>query len=330
MKKYFLLILALAALSCAKNNDPEDTTDDTIEYPKKVFFDYIVLSTQEEVDDFGDENYTRLTGNLELSTLDPNPSDPITNVDALNSINTLDARLILRNLDQLNNIDGLSNLTTIHGALQFDNCSAFLNMDSFENITTVGTFLTIQDCIQLQNIDGLSGLTSIGNFEIWGCPNVTSLAGLSNVTNLGGISISNMESLPNLNGLHNVQNTQMGKLILRDLDLITTIGVFQSVETVTNFLIIDRNDLLNDISDINVQSTAKLEIRINTSLNSLDGLESIQSVTEELKVISNAQLDDLCALESLIQNGGLTGSYIVNNNFYNPTQQDIIDGNCSL
>ena len=42
----------------------------------------------------------------------------------------------------------------------------------------------------------------------------------------------------------------------------------------------------------------------------------------------NSSLTDLCSVSLLLDNG-LISSYFVYDNAYNPTQQDIIDGNCS-
>ena len=65
-------------------------------------------------------------------------------------------------------------------------------------------------------------------------------------------------------------------------------------------------------------------------ITNLDNLSSLLSIGDNLEVIGNEGLTDLCGLQTLLINEGLGGFYNVSYNSYNPTQQDIIDGNCSI
>ena len=49
----------------------------------------------------------------------------------------------------------------------------------------------------------------------------------------------------------------------------------------------------------------------------------------DLKIISCSSLKNLCGLQNLLSNDGLKGNYNVSDNLFNPSKQEIIDGNCS-
>ncbi len=72
-----------------------------------------------------------------------------------------------------------------------------------------------------------------------------------------------------------------------------------------------------------------LVINENSNLSSLIGLDAVLTVDEDILIIDNPVLNNLCDLQILMQNG-FSGAYSVEGNAYNPTQQNIIDGNCSL
>ena len=73
-----------------------------------------------------------------------------------------------------------------------------------------------------------------------------------------------------------------------------------------------------------------MRISNNILLTNLDGLENLIQIDYALHISSNIALTDFCGLENLFINGVGPSFYTVENNAYNPTQQDIIDGNCSL
>ena len=66
----------------------------------------------------------------------------------------------------------------------------------------------------------------------------------------------------------------------------------------------------------------------NEGLETLEGLESIPLVTGTFQAVGNTVLTDFCAVQNSITTLLEEDVEIVFNAF-NPTQQDIIDGNCS-
>jgi len=157
----------------------------------------------------------------------------------------------------------------------------------------------------LQNLNGITLNLSIRNTQL------SSLSGLDNIESVGKLSIHHNNSLISLQGLNGITELpNYGNLIYRNNNLLSLSG-------------------LNSLTKCN-----HMRVFGNNSLESLSGLENLNEVEQGLDMGSdypnqgNPVLSDFCALTNLITNG--TYSYInIANNLYNPTVQDIIDGNCA-
>ena len=66
-------------------------------------------------------------------------------------------------------------------------------------------------------------------------------------------------------------------------------------------------------------------IKLNDLLTNLDGLSSITSVGYYLETGENGALNSFCGLYQLLSSEDLHGSYTVEGNLINPTQQEIIN-----
>lgn len=62
-------------------------------------------------------------------------------------------------------------------------------------------------------------------------------------------------------------------------------------------------------------------------LSSLNGFQSLTTVEAIIQFKDNAKLANYCSLTPALSNNFL-GSYFVSGNYYNPTLQEIIDGDC--
>ncbi|MDX1784272.1 MAG: hypothetical protein R3361_08945, partial [Aequorivita vladivostokensis] len=97
------------------------------------------------------------------------------------------------------------------------------------------------------------------------------------------------------------------------------------------YLTISGNKSLIDLSGL--QSVTNIISRVliekNENIQNLNGLENLQEVGYEMVVMQNINLSDFCAITNLCVSGNIDNFY-TETNAYNPTKQDIIDGNCSL
>ncbi|PVW15134.1 leucine-rich repeat protein [Marixanthomonas spongiae] len=149
--------------------------------------------------------------------------------------------------------------------------------------------------------------------------NISIIEGSLYVVSCDNISDINIENISEVFDIHLFNNNNLETFIA---DNITQIGVLD----------IDASSALSTISMKNLGLvTERLRISgfgFRSDLVNLDWLSSLYSV-EELIIYGNVELRDFCGITNLISNG-YVGTYDVSNNGYNPTQQDIIDGNCSI
>ncbi len=279
----------------------------TTQYQEYVFKEYVGnvhLTNYEEVQAFGVNNYTSITGNLSIE-LDSNTNNDLT---LLLSLNSIGGNLTIINCYALPHIDGLSNITFVGGVLVFVNSDALTSIDELSNLSSVGGSIVIENNDALTSINGLSNLSSVGGSIAIGINNaLTSIDGLNNLSSVGGdIIIGSNYALVNVDGLSNI----------------TTVGEHLSI---SNNHALTNIDGLSNIASLN----GDLQIVDNDALTNIDGLSNLGSVEFELLIRENDALTNLCGITDLITNNGLLGNYSVYNNAYNPTQQDIIDGNCS-
>ena len=339
MKTIITFLCALCIVSCA--------TDDPISEPAANVFDGDVeLVTQQAVEDFGAMAYTEITGNLLLSTQFENP-DPITSLSSLSTLEIIGGDLYLNYVHEVTSLDGLQNLTSVTGALKLLVNSNITSLDAFSAINSTVTSLEIIGYREIESLEGLEGILIAsggsliieGNDKLMnletiqdGIPSImgvikfeellpqcsafldcsmippevqpfTSLAFLSNVTEVEWLRIKGFQGT-SLAGIENI--TTINRLSLWFNPNITAI---QELSNVTNDL------LAVFISD-------------NNQLETLDGLENISSITSGLNVVGNLSLTDFCALQNSIS-GLSNDDVLILINSFNPTLQDIIDGNCS-
>lgn len=158
-------------------------------------------------------------------------------------------------------------------------------------------------------------------------PELSSLEGLHNINLLGKLLIQDNENLINLDGL-------------RNLEVINYVYPGQ-VNNFESEIWIRNNASLENIDGLkNITSVKDITIANNMSLQNLNGFEGLSdnyyfrtdigcgSEPYTAPYCGNQNLNNFCGLQNLFLNGNF--DYVrINGNAYNPTVQDIIDGNCS-
>lgn len=244
-----------------------------------IYIGDVHLFSQQEIENFGQNQYTEITG-------------------------------ILRLVDSSYNITSLNPLSSLKkvGTLNLNYCPNLSNLNGLNNLIEIENDLIIENCHILTNINELNNLEIIGNsILLYGNNLLTSLDGLINITEIGGyLSIYVNESITNLNGLDNLT-------------------------IINDFLKIAGNRSLTDIDSLSNLSSVLGSVLIssNNIISSLNGLENLTSIGGFLNITHNWELTDFCGIAPLFNNNGLTDTYTVNNNSFNPTEEDILNGNCS-
>ena len=183
------------------------------------------FSSQEQMDSFGDNNYSHIIGNLTI-----NYSSGFTNFNSLNSLEDISGNVtIISQLYNENPIDGITTLSSIDGNLSIyrsNSSDIFNNLESitgelflfgsiqnvsnnsaFETLLSVGD-LTIFETFQTNVLDGFNSLITInGKLEVLDTQlhNVDFLSSVLEINN--GLEFFGNYSLTNLCGLETVINS---------------------------------------------------------------------------------------------------------------------------
>jgi hypothetical protein len=187
MKKLLYLLSFLFLFSCS-NNDPSCDGG--------TFEGLVFLGDQAAIDEFGENCYTTIDGNVTIGEIDFN-SD-IVDLTPLSSIREIRGRLYIRGIN-LEDLNGLQNLQKVGGLRFF--YAGIKNLDALESLTQIGG-LNELDPPDAQYFPLLESLT------IEGAPFLESIEGLRNITSLRALHLSQLGSLPNLNGLENLTSVQ--------------------------------------------------------------------------------------------------------------------------
>jgi len=230
----------------------------------KIYVGDIILETQEDVNNFGSERYTEITGYLIIGGLE---GGDITDLSPLLGLNYINNYLVISFNEHLTNLDGLKPIIDIKIFIEIHHNTSLSNINGLRNLNNVGNpnFLSSGSIYvgfnpELQNIDGLLGLREGSNF----------------------IHIADNPSLENIDGLSNIERVEG--------------------------LVVWNNDLITHI----------------------DGLSNTTFITNEITFKNNDILNDFCGLQTFLSNNDYTGIYDVELNEYNPSQEQIINGECSL
>ena len=113
--------------------------------------------------------------------------------------------------------------------------------------------------------------------------------------------------------IHNIVSTDA-------LASITTINGVFTIQNMINWLEVPGFE--------NINSVAGIVISNNWGILDINFLLNITTNRGSITITNNGELGSLCGIRPLLQSGNFSGSYNVSGNFYNPTLQQIIDGDC--
>lgn len=297
----------------------------------------IVLTTQQEVNTFGTNNYTTITNGIEIN------GNSVTDLTPLKSIVILGGGLEIKNtslqnlrgLDSLEiigynffnsssieynpllkDLSGLNKLKTIRGNLQIVRNNAMENLTGLNSLSLLhGGSFGIYECNRLQNLDALEKLVFVdGDVVVQNNPALTNLRGLRNVqTIIGNVRITGSTLLTNIEGFEKIKNLTL--LDVRNNPILTSLNGFRNLVTL-NSLNLDNNAELSDLSAIrNLKTLQTLNISRSNSVSNLTAFSNLETITEKLTVSFNPNLISLKGLEKLQQAKSIQISY--NNSLLN-------------
>lgn len=292
----------------------------------RVFLGSVVLNTQQEVNAFGANEYTTITGGITISgpMTDLKPlrtlviigsgmninSTQLTDLTGLENLEIIGNRIphsfrIERN-QSLKNFVGLKNLKIVSGDFYIINNDALVDLTGLESFTTSATLeFRIDNCDQLTSINGVEKMQAIlGGIMIKDNPLLKDLSAWNNLETVSGrISIINNSSLQILDGFEKVKSAEGLELVNNRL-LIGLKGI-RNIQNV-NVMILDNNDALTDFSGFhNLATAVHINIKNNDILSNLEGFKNLQSLQSQLVIENNPALTNLKGFSRLKSLGRL-------------------------
>ena len=302
--------------------DKNSTLSDTVQVTqaaKGIYIGDIIFETEQDLIDFQTAGYTKVRGNVIVS------GGEITTLQKLDNLLTEINGSLRLECSTLTTLDGLYGLKTITDSLIIKDG----DMTSFEGLRNLGTiggnFKVIAESSlkSLSSFKGLSSLKSIGgDFEVStdhsSSPHpshslnaLESFEGLESLETIGGNFRVIAESF-SYSYSFNVLSSFKGLSSLKSIggDFEVKARVLESFEGLEN---------LTNIGD-------KLTIKGCSSLNNIDALKNIESLND-ISITTCSKLYDFCVLKNVVQN--MSGTFYVNDNGYNPTKYQLLNGECS-
>ncbi len=239
----------------------------------------------------------------------------------------------------LRSFEGLENLESIGGNFKITaNGSALNSLDSFKGLNGLKT---IGGSFELNAVSS-SSFSSLRSFE--GLENLESIGGNFKIT-ANGSALNSLDSFKGLSGLKIIGgNFELASLALKGEVALASLKSFKGLENLQtisgNFKISCYPTLFAESSNLtfftsfsgleNLENIGgkKLEISYLNALNNIDALRNIKTL-EDISITGCSNLYDFCALKNVIQNMNSDGKFNITLNGYNPTKEQLLNGQCS-
>lgn len=301
--KFLLQFIILVFLSCDSNSD------DTNENNSNIFIGSIVLTSQEEVDNFGSNGYEIVTGSIQIVDI----SNNIVDLSSLSSIKRIERELNIFQCQNLIEINGFNALEYVEDFV-VSACINLTNISGLNNLETISRAIFIGSNPSLENIT----LEVTGNSVSFECENNSSLemVELPSLNELNFFRLNNLpsnisfnfESLDTVNeyiriidnlfttfdGFDNLSNC--GEILFEDNPELVNITAFENISEASVIALIN-NPLLSDISGFsNLEVISSLHMDLNETIENIDGLSGLTQITNRVRIRENVQLHNLNGL----------------------------------
>lgn len=200
--------------------------------------------------------------------------------------------------------------------------------------------LSLQMMTNLTSLDGLENIAEIGSLHLVGLVNITDMHQLSNLKKVDNLTFQYMEELKELPDLKNI-TAMSGKLSVSMMRLLGNLKGLSSIKevgalNVDNLLAAESLEGLESLEKITnggmlIGACPKIK-----DLNPLANLKEMNmpSQQDNINITQNAELENYCAVRELLVEywnapGGKLPKVSITGNKYNPTYQQLVDGECT-
>ncbi|PKA98068.1 uncharacterized protein DUF1573 [Flavobacteriaceae bacterium MAR_2009_75] len=307
------------------------------------------LSILTEIGSLDVANTTQLTNLSGLEDIIINQSISIGRNSKLENLNALSHLTRVENFVNifgnplLNDLNGLSNITEIGNDLWIRENNSLTSLEAFSKLTLVFDSFRLVNNIAIESLDGLENLrTQKGSFTVMNNQKLYNYCAIKNL--LSSETFTGSFSSTRWNRYNPTRSLILGQDCSKEIPLDTYHGSLnlESDNGIEQFaskgytkfdgtLSINGSRDLGQITTLeplsNLVSISQELTIYDTDLTSLNGLEKI-TLLKNFTARNNETLVDYCAISTLAQNEGIT-FYISENNIFNPTIDNLKDGNCA-
>jgi hypothetical protein len=240
---------------------------------------------------------TSIKGEL---TIDSN--DRLTSLDGLDSLNELEGGISITGNGSLSDIDALAFVRTIEGNLFIGADVAQDHLKAFNQVEQISGSLIIGFHPSLTDLDWLASIKSLGGLVLTNNETLQSIDALQHLVELrGNLELTSNTNLLNLAALSRVES--IGSLIISNSALVS-LDDLASLRAIGTIELTD-NLYLKDISALHkIQYLDALKIVRNAQLESLNGLDAVETVNGDLFIADNPVLAGLHVFAKLRRVGG--------------------------
>lgn len=242
-------------------------------------------------------------------------------------VNIFQGNLILRTQADVNAF-GAQGYDVINGALYIGDPSTEMNVPVPSDITDLSPLHTIINVTR--------------QLEIQSNPLLTSLNGLSSLSVVSGLIVNDNENLTSLDGLTRLKSIESNQILtgqslfiggvislLNNPSLTSIEGLSTILPQVVSRISVNNSGLTSLKGLENITNVGTLQIINNDNLTTLAALEGLLGIDTTVFIFNNDMLTNYCILQTPLQNNPELSIYNVSENQFNPTLQNIIDGDCS-
>ncbi len=228
----------------------------------------------------------------------------LTSVNQLYSLDSVGGSFILSNNDLLTVINGFENLRVVNGNFEILYHDYLREIDITGTLASISGDLLIDANHALEEINGLGNLLTInGGLFLNELSSLVSFQGFDHLKHIGlYLRISNCRQLENIVGLNKL--THIGKgLEIINCEELKEIQQELPISDMDYLRITECKNLATIRGFRNLTTLGTLEI-LNTDLMTLNGLEALERVEQDLRLMNNPRLVALSQLSSLLDVGG--------------------------
>lgn len=315
--------------SDGENESVQNFSFSTNEFVPKIYEGNVKLTTQEEVNQFGAQNYNAITGFLDIGSRTYGEVTNITDITPLENLQKVEGNLLIEN-SSLENLKGLENLIKVGGNLMFNFNTKLKTLEGLEGLQSITNSLNIHDNPLLTDTNSLAGVDSIEEIYITFNHKLETIFLLPDAQRVNYIYILANASLKKIEGFEKIKEVNRFIEIIENGELIV-LPAFAELVTIEGNLIVVENNKLEYLSFPKLgKISLSMRIRGNDMLDNLQGFKELKSVGKDLEFLMNPKLSNFCNLTTLVKEGEVGDQFKILYNLYNPQKEDIQAGDCKL